>query len=127
MGLRGEAAIVGYAEWPSRRKWSGEPLFTLEQWARLGREALDDAGLSPGHVDGLCVNFLAEADIFVPATVADYLGLAVHFAERTDLGGAAGVGMIWRAAAAIELGLCQAVLCVLPAAPTPEAPGQPRT
>jgi acetyl-CoA acetyltransferase len=127
MGLRGEAAIVGYAEWPSRRKWSSAPQFTLEQWARLGREALDDAGLAPRDVDGLCVSFLGEANMFVPATVADYLGVAVNFAERIDLGGAAATGMIWRAAAAIELGLCQAVLCALPAAPTPPepTPGEP--
>jgi acetyl-CoA acetyltransferase len=122
MGLRGKAAIVGYAEWPSRREWPGAPIFALEQWARLAREAVLDAGLAPRDVDGLCVNHVGEADIFVPATVAEYLGLAVNFAERLDLGGASGVGMIWRAAAAIELGLCQAVLCGLPSAPTPPPP-----
>ena len=119
MSLRGESAIVGYSEWPSRRKWEGEPLFSLEQWARLGRECVEDAGLSPRDIDGLCTNGVAEADLFAPATVADYLGLEVNFAERTDLGGAASVGMIWRAAAAVELGLCQAVLCALPSAPSP--------
>jgi len=125
MGLKGKAAIVGYSEWPSRRKWSGDPLFTLDQWARLGRETIDDAGLAPADVDGLCTNYLLEASRFVPATLAEYLGLSVNFAERTDLGGAAPVGMIWRAAAAIELGLCQAVLCGVPAAPAPPAPGPP--
>lgn len=126
MGLTGKAAIVGYAEWPSRRKWSGRPLHSLEQWARLGREALDDAGLQPADVDGVCVGNLSEAPRFVPATLAEYLGLEVNFAEHMDLGGATPVGMIWRAAAAIELGLCQAVLCGVPAAPSPPPPGPPR-
>jgi len=30
-----------------------------------------------------------------------------------DLGGASGSGMVWRAAAAIDAGICQTVLCVL--------------
>ena len=44
-----------------------------------------------------------------------------------DLGGASAVGMAWRAAAAIEMGVCQAVLCVLRARPTPSVPrSEPR-
>jgi acetyl-CoA acetyltransferase len=34
-------------------------------------------------------------------------------ANVVDLGGASGAGMVWRAAAAIEAGMCEAVLCVL--------------
>ena len=125
MGLSGKAAIVGYAEWPSRRRWTDPRLHTLEQWARLGREALDDAGLEPGDIDGLCASHLSEASHFVPATLAEYLGLEVNFAERLDLGGATPVGMIWRAAAAIEAGMCGAVLCGVAAAPPPPPPGPP--
>ena len=51
-----------------------------------------------------CGGDVAEASLFVPATVAEYCGWSVNFAERVDLGGASAVGMVWRAAAAIELG-----------------------
>ena len=126
MGLSGRAAIVGYTEWPSRRKWTGPMLHSLEQWAQLGREATLDAGLEPGDIDGLCASHLSEASHFVLATLAEYLGLSVNFAEKLDLGGASPVGMIWRAAAAIEAGMCGAVLCGVSAAPPPPPPGPPR-
>ena len=34
-GLRGEAAIVGIAEWTPQRRSTREPKFTIEQWALL--------------------------------------------------------------------------------------------
>ena len=43
----------------------------------------------------------------------------LDFAEVVDLGGASSVGMIWRAAAAIELGMCNTVLCVIPSRMAP--------
>jgi acetyl-CoA acetyltransferase len=52
--------------------------------------------------------------MFAPATLAEYLGLPVNFGERVDLGGATSAGMVWRAAVAVELGLCDAVLAVVP-------------
>ncbi len=58
--------------------------------------------------------------MFTPATIVEYLGHPVNFAERIDLGGATSVGMIWRAAAAIELGICDVVVCAAPARPIPE-------
>ena len=44
--------------------------------------------------------------MFAPATLAEYMVLQVNFAETVDLGGGSPVGMVWRAAAAIELGIC---------------------
>lgn len=117
MGLRGEAAIVGYTELPATKKPAGPLEFTLEQWARLASAALADAGLSAADVDGICTGHLQESQIFVPSTVIEYLGVKANFAELVDLGGASAVAMVWRAAAAIELGLCNAVLCVVPATP----------
>ena len=52
--------------------------------------------------------------MFAPATLCEYLGLALDFGERVDLGGATSAGMVWRAAAAVELGICDAVLAVVP-------------
>ncbi|WP_099039287.1 thiolase family protein [Mycobacterium neglectum] len=115
MGLRGEAAIVGYVELPPERMNKATPApFTIEQWAELSAAALDDAGVPAEWVDGIVTSHLGESEIFVPSTVAEYLGVDANFAELVDLGGASAAGMVWRAAAAIELGLCDVVLCTLP-------------
>ena len=113
-GLRGDAAIIGIAELPAERKQSRPPSFTLDQYALLAKMVVDDAGVDAAVVNGLICHGLAESDMFAPATLAEYLGLPVNFGERVDLGGATSAGMVWRAAVAIELGLCDAVLAVVP-------------
>jgi acetyl-CoA acetyltransferase len=116
MGLRGEAAIVGYVELPPERLSAASPApFMLEQWAHLAAAALDDAGLPAEAVNGIVTSRLGESQHFIPSTVAEYLGVRANFAELIDLGGAGAAGMVWRAAAAIELGICGVVLCALPA------------
>jgi len=116
MGLRGEAAVVGYLELPPQRVNKAAPApFMLEQWAHLAAAALADAGLPAESVDGIVTSHLLESEIFVPSTVAEYLGIRANFAELVDLGGASAAGMVWRAAAAIELGICDVVLCAIPA------------
>ncbi len=126
MGLRGDAALVGYAQRIPRRRFAGTPRFTIEQWADLAADALADAGIASSEVDGICVaGDIAEAPRFTPATVAEYCGWSVNFAERVDLGGASAVGMVWRAAAAIELGLCDVVVCATVATPRPRPPVRP--
>jgi len=122
MGLQGRAAIVGFAEYKHERKYTGERKFMLHQWAELTAMACADAGVSPELLDGLVCADLREAATFVPATVAEYLGKPVKYAERVDLGGATAVGMIWRAAAAIELGVCDLVICAIPGLPVPSNP-----
>ncbi|PRC47614.1 transporter, partial [Mycobacterium sp. ITM-2017-0098] len=93
MGLRGEAAIVGYVELPPERMNKATPApFTLEQWAELGAAALTDAGLSGELVDGIVTSHLGESEIFVPSTVTEYLGVRANFAELVDLGGASAAG-----------------------------------
>ena len=114
MRLAGESAIVGIAELPAERKPLRPELFTLDQYAALAKLVLDDAGLDAGVVNGLISHGLAESDMFVPATLSEYLGLPLDFGERVDLGGATSAAMVWRAAVAVELGLCDAVLAVLP-------------
>lgn len=128
-GLQGDAAIVGYVELPPERLSKASPApFTLEQWALLASSALEDAGLSAEQVDGIVTSHLGESEIFVPSTVAEYLGVRANFAELLDLGGASAAGMVWRAAAAIELGLCDVVLCALPARYiTPSSELKPKT
>jgi acetyl-CoA acetyltransferase len=126
MGLRGDAAIVGYTELPATKRPTGPLEFTIEQWTRLAAAALADAGLEASDVDGICTGHLQESQIFVPSTIIEYLGIRANFAELVDLGGASSAAMVWRAAAAVELGLCQAVLCVVPATMlTPRSAAKP--
>ena len=113
-GLRGEAAIVGIAELPAERRPAGPPLFTLDQYALLAKMVVEDAGVDPARVNGLLTHGVAESAMFAPATLCEYLGLPLDFGERVDLGGATAAGMVWRAAAAVELGVCDAVLAVVP-------------
>ena len=123
MGLTGDAHIVGYAERRSERRFSGERRLTLEQWAGLAADALRDAGIHSREVGGLVVGAdIFEAQQFVPATVAEYCGWSVDFAERVDLGGATPAGMVWRAAAAIELGICEVVVMATASRPMPTSP-----
>jgi acetyl-CoA C-acetyltransferase len=108
------AAIVGAVEYPARRFSEAPSANTLEQAADLTLLALADAGLTLADVDGVCVRGVYVSDQFLPATVAEYLGVRIGYGEAPDLGGAASAGMVWRAAAAIERGLSQVVVCVYP-------------
>jgi acetyl-CoA acetyltransferase len=123
MGLRGDAAIVGYAEYAPERHFTGTPRFALEQWADLAALALADAGIDSREVNGVvCAGDVRESSMFMPATVAEYCGWYPNFAERVDLGGASAAGMVWRAAAAVELGICDVVVCATTGLPRPEPP-----
>lgn len=124
MGLTGKAALVGAAQYKPEKYASAPRMFHLEQVADLGTQALADAGLTLGDVDGLVLTGpqFHEAGMFVPAMAGEYLGVRLDFAEVVDLGGASSVGMVWRAAAAIELGMCSTVLCVIPARLAPTVP-----
>ena len=117
------AAVVGFAERRAQRPFQGTHRFTVEQWADLAADALADAGIESSEVDGICCGGdVFEATRFVPATVAEYCGWSVNFAERLDLGGASAVGAVWRAAMAIDAGLCEVVVCALVAEPPPRPP-----
>jgi acetyl-CoA acetyltransferase len=125
MGLQGNAAIVGIAELKPEKRPSGPEMFSIEQWAQLARMALLDAGIGAREVNGLVTSSVLESTMFAPATVAEYLGMEVNYAEHVDLGGATAAGMIWRAASAIELGIADVIVCALPSAPTPRPPDAP--
>jgi acetyl-CoA acetyltransferase len=122
-GLRGGAVIAGYVERKPERRFTGTPRFGLEQWSDLAADALADAGIAPHEVDGLCCGGdTGESAMFIPSTIAEYCGWSLSFAERLDLGGASSVGMVWRAAAAIELGACEVVVCATTQQPRPAPP-----
>lgn len=101
-------------------------MFGLEACAQLAAEALADAGIAKAEVDGLVFSGLMESPFFAPMALAEYLGVQSHFTETVDLGGATCAGMVWRAAAAIQLGVCETVLVLAPSTPAPpEAGGRP--
>lgn len=124
MGLKGQALLVGAAQYKPEKYATAPQMFHLEQVADLATQALDDAGLALSDVDGLITvgPQFHEAGMFVPAMAGEYLGVRLNFAEVVDLGGASSVGMVWRAAAAIELGMCDTVVCVIPSRMAPTAP-----
>ena len=102
MSLGGRTAIVGIAERKPTLSTDGETI--LGMLAEITMQAIADAGLEPGDVDGLVTGNFADLPEEAPATLVEHLGLDVSFAEIVDLGGATGVAMAIRAAAAIEAG-----------------------
>jgi acetyl-CoA acetyltransferase len=120
------AAIVGVHEYKPQRFHLPRATTGLEDAADLAFRALDDAGLGMADVDGISVSGLWETDMFVPSTLTEYLGITVDFADAIDLGGATCAAMVGRAAVAIEAGLCDVVVCVVPGLyPPPSEDGIP--
>ncbi|UOA16958.1 thiolase family protein [Sulfitobacter dubius] len=122
--MRPHAAIVGAGSLPPQRRTEGAS--TLGMLARAAKAALDDAGFEKDEIDGLLVGpQVGETPQHVPATVSEYLGLQPVMSNVVDLGGASGPGMVWRAAAAIQAGMCETVLCVIGNHRNPEVPRSP--
>ena len=121
MGKRA-AAIAGLSEWKPQRVWDA-PMFSLEASAQLAAETLADAGLDKAEIDGLVLQTVWESPMFGPSAAAEYLGIHANFVETVDLGGASACGMVWRAAAAIEVGACDTCLVLCPMVPPPPPQG----
>ena len=106
MSLRGEAAIVGIAEVPTRRSYPGRTMYGL--CADAVRMAIDDAGLRKEEINGLVTDGGAA-----PAAMAEYIGIRPTFATGVSMQGASGATSIVVAASAINAGLCDTVLVVM--------------
>ncbi len=112
MSLKGKAAAIGIGE----LKPVKEPgdLTALGLMARVAAEAIADAGLEKKDIDGFLVGVpFSDPGMIYPASAAEVLGLNVRMLNQVDIGGASPAGMIWRAAAAIDAGMCSAVLCIV--------------
>ena len=72
MALKGNAAIVGAAQYRPEKYTTAPRMFHLEQVADLASRALADAGLRADDVDGLVIHGpqFHEASVFVPAMAA---------------------------------------------------------
>ena len=111
MQLRRGAAITGYADLPSTRTPDGRTGMGLT--FEMARLLLADSGLEKGEIDGLLVAApFDDFSMFWPGIVAENLGLKLKYLDTVELGGATAAGMTWRAAAAIEAGLCNHVMCI---------------
>ena len=112
MSIKGKAAISGFAEM-APQKGAGD-ITPLGIIANVARDAIADAGLEKGDIDGLLTGWaLSDYSVLFPSVVADYLQIRPKYFNQVELGGASAAGMVWRAAAAIEAGMCNTVLCVL--------------
>jgi acetyl-CoA C-acetyltransferase len=113
MSLKNQAAAIGIAELKPSKEAPPE-LTPLILMARLTAEAIADAGLAKSDIDGFLVGMpTADPGFIYPAAAAEVLGLNPRMLNVVDIGGASPAGMIWRAAAAIQAGMCSAVLCIV--------------
>jgi 3-oxoacyl-[acyl-carrier-protein] synthase III len=92
-GMRGWAAVTGVAERKPTRWTDGET--TIDMAARIGVEAIADAGLELADIDGLVCHPMGGVPMLVPSTIGEAMGLHVTYAATVDLGGATGAGMVW--------------------------------
>lgn len=107
------AAIMGAVEWTNSRFPKTEK-FWLEAAADLAAELLEDAGVDKDEIDGIFIPPVPEQPVIAPAGVVEYLGLRVNMGEIVDMGGATPAAALWRAAMAIEAGVCSACLLLFP-------------
>ncbi|HEX6567615.1 MAG TPA: acetyl-CoA acetyltransferase [Acidimicrobiales bacterium] len=106
--LRAAAALVGVAD-------AASPTGELDAHGRaleaaMVHEALADAGLSLGDVDGI-------AHATGPAGLAEYLGIRPRYLDGTMVGGSSYELHVEHAAAAIAAGLCDVVVSVYASTP----------
>lgn len=113
MSLKGTAAVIGIGELKPTKEAPPEAT-ALGLMSSAAAEAIIDAGLETRDIDGfLCGMAFADAGMLYPASVAEVMGINPRMLNQVDIGGASPAGMVWRAAAAIQAGMCQAVLCVV--------------
>jgi acetyl-CoA acetyltransferase len=101
--MRGpKVAIVGAAE--TSKLGRIPELSNLGLNADAALNAMADAGLLPGDIDGLACGYE------IPSDLANYLGIYPTWTDHTSVGGCSWMIMVRHAAAAIQAGLCNTVL-----------------
>ncbi len=112
MSLKGKAAAIGIGELKPTKEPNGATALGL--MAKVMAEAIADSGLDKKDIDGFLVGMpFSDAGMLYPASAAEVLGLSPRMLNIVDIGGATPAGMFWRAAAAIDAGMCNAVLCLV--------------
>ncbi len=110
MSLKGKAAIVGYGCTKPQRH---APRVTVSGlMAEAAAKAIGDAGLRKEDIDGLLTHADGVDLRDWCSVLAEYVQIRPTMASTPGILGVNGAGMVWRAAAAIDAGLCNYVLCV---------------
>jgi len=112
MSLKNKAAAIGIGELKPLKE-PGEGTTALGLMAEVAAEAIADAGMEKKDIDGFLVGMpFNDPGMLYPAAAAEVLGFSPRMLNIVDIGGASPAGMVWRAAAAIDAGLCDVVLCI---------------
>src|SRR5208337_2396843 len=112
MSLKGKAAAIGIGELKPMKEPGDATALGL--MAEVAAEAIADAGLEKKDIDGFLTGVpFADPGMIYPGVAAEVLGVSPRMLNQVDIGGASPAAMIWRAAAAIDAGMCEAVLCVV--------------
>jgi acetyl-CoA acetyltransferase len=106
-GLKGKYAIVGVGQSPIGKLPDSGALSLL---ILAVKNAVEDAGLSQGDIDGLITR--GPDDVYCHhQRIGELLGLDVAFSTTLDNGGASQCLAVALACMAIESGMCQTVVC----------------
>jgi len=120
--MRGAAAIIGIGELKPERTRPGRDAMSL--LAEACYQAIQDAGLKKADIDGMIFDpelAVGSGGGYNPR-MAEYMGIYPTWATGCDAQGAAGVAMALQAAAYVNAGLANYVLCGMGAAVDPDAP-----
>jgi acetyl-CoA C-acetyltransferase len=118
--LRGAAAIVGIGELKPERTRPGRDAMSL--LAEAAYMAIQDAGLTKRDIDGLVFDEgMMGGGSGYCAKMAEHMGIFPTWATGCDAQGAAAVVMALQAAAYVNAGLADFVLCGMSAAIDPGA------
>src|SRR5690242_15030076 len=127
--LRGAAAIVGIGELKPERQRPGRDAMSL--LAEAAYLAIQDAGLTKRDIDGMVFDEgMGPGGSGYCTKMAEHMGIYPTWATGCDAQGAAAVVMAIQAAAYVNAGLANFVLCGMSASMDPAArrgPGPART
>src|SRR5581483_409442 len=127
--MRGAAAIVGIGELKPERTRPGRDAMSL--LAEAAYLAIQDAGLSKRDIDGMIVDEgMIGGGSGYCAKMAEHMGIFPTWATGCDAQGAAAVVMATQAAAYVNAGLANFVVCGMSQAIDPanrRPPPSPRT
>ncbi|MBI10412.1 MAG: hypothetical protein CMM55_12905 [Rhodospirillaceae bacterium] len=108
--MKKKAAITGVGN-TKVGEVPGSTCMSLHTEAALN--ALEDAGLKLADIDGvICAYALSETYPMLSSAFCEYVGAEPNFNAGLHGGGATGAMMVMQAAALVESGTCQHVLCV---------------
>ena len=102
--LRGRYAIAGVGE-TAYMRGSEYSTRSLATWAV--KNAMEDAGLAPGDIDGM-LSYSGNDSVFAPFVAGD-LGIRLNFYMDVHGGGSSTEALIGIAIGVIEAGMCKTV------------------